>query len=89
MTVEERIEANANRLLWCVHVAGPDDVYAEPSHASAIAKADELNRAVWSRPNVPDDVTCFAYADIWPWSAEAHTEALITQAKDVARARRI
>lgn len=84
MTTEERIEANANRALWCVHVIGPDDLYAEPSHASAVASAEKLNRAVWSRDNAPDDVTCFAYADTWPWSSEAHAVALVEQAKEEA-----
>lgn len=32
MTTGERIEANANLTLWCVHVLGPDDVLAAPSH---------------------------------------------------------
>lgn len=78
MTVEERIEANANLALWCVHVIGPDDLYAEPSHAAAVANAEKLNRAVLGRSDTPGDVMCFAYADTWPWSAEAH-------AKDIER----
>jgi hypothetical protein len=75
-TVAERIEANADLVLWCVHVIGPDDVHAQPSHAHAVAKADELNRALWSRADGPDDLLCFAYADVWPWSAEAHAASL-------------
>lgn len=82
MITAERIEANANRALWCVHVIGPDDVYAEPTHAAAVAHAEKLNTAIWSRPNVPDDVTCFAFADVWPWSDEAHAEDLAKQAKE-------
>lgn len=86
MTVEERIETNANRALWCVHVIGPDDLYAESSHASAVAHADKLNRAVWGHDNAPADVTCFAYADTWPYSAEQHAEAMTKQAEEeVAR----
>ena len=79
MSIEEKIEANANRLLWCVHIAGPDDLYAEPTHASAVAKADEHNRMVWSRPNAPEDVCCFAYADVWPWEPAAHEDAMKKQ----------
>lgn len=75
--IADRIEANANRVLWCVHVIGPDDVYAESSHAQAVAKADELNRSVWSQDKAPEDVCCFAYADVWPWSAEEHAAALL------------
>lgn len=81
-TAEERMEANANRVLWCVHVIGPDDVYAEPSHASAVANADKLNRSLWSRPDAPDDVMCFAYADRWPWSEKSHAEAMKRQADE-------
>lgn len=84
MTVEETIEANANRVLWCVHVIGPDEVYAEPSHAAAVAAADKLNRAVWSRAGAPD-VTCFAYPDVWPWSKEAHAEDLAKQTEEERR----
>lgn len=84
MTTEERMEANANHMLWCVHVMGPDDVYAEATHASAVASATKLNNALWSRPDAPDDVICFAYADIWPWSADEHTKSLAMQAEDEA-----
>lgn len=87
MTPEERMEANANRVLWCVHVIGPDDVYAAPSHAAAVEQAGKLNQALWSRPNVPDDVTCFAFADTWPWSAEQHAEDMKRQAAEEATRR--
>jgi hypothetical protein len=39
MTTSERIEANANLTLWCVHVLGPDDVLAAPSHEAAAVHA--------------------------------------------------
>ena len=84
MTTEERMEANANRALWCVHVIGPDDVYAEPSHAAAIASAEKLNLSLWSRDNAPDDVICYAYADVWPWSAERHASDMKRRAEDEA-----
>lgn len=84
MTVEERMEANANRVLWCVHVIGPDDLYAEPSHASAVANAEKLNRSVWARDDAPADVTCFAYADTWPWGSDAHADAMKNQAEEEA-----
>lgn len=84
MTTEERMEANANRVLWCVHVIGPDDIYAEATHAAAVASAAKLNAALWSRQNAPDDVTCFAYADVWPYSAESHAESMRKQADDDA-----
>ena len=77
MTLEERIEANANLTLWCVHVAGPDDLYAEMTHAAAVARADELNRVVIHRgASDTEDVLCFAYADVWPYSREDHAKAM-------------
>lgn len=72
MTTAERIEANANLVLWCVHVLGSDDVMAAPSHLAAHTHAHELNKAMHSRPSTPADVLCFAYAAPWPHSAEDH-----------------
>lgn len=75
MTTGEKIEANANLVLWCVHVLGPDDVMAAPSHDAAVTHAHELNKALLGRVTA-DDVLCFAYAAPWPYSKEAHAEAL-------------
>lgn len=87
-TYEQRLEAIANLTLWCVSVVGPGDVYAEPSHASAVAKADELNHAVWANDRAPDrDILCFAYADIWPWSAESHAKDMQENAEREAAKR--
>jgi len=76
MTTGEKIEANANLALWCVHVLGPDDVIAAPSHLAAATHAHELNKAVFSRVGGPDDVLCFAYAAPWPHSAASHAESV-------------
>ena len=78
--IAARIEANANLVLWCVHVLGPDDVYAAASHADAVAEAAKLNDALWSRDNSPDDVLCFAFADMWPWSDDRHAADLASRA---------
>lgn len=77
MTTGEKIEANANLTLWCVHILGPDDVLAAPSHDAAVVHAHELNKALHSRASRPvDDVLCFAYAAPWPHSKEAHADAV-------------
>lgn len=76
MTTNEKIEANADLVMWCVHILGPDDVMAAPCHDAAFVHARELNKAVHGRPNSPDDVLCFAYPAPWPHSAEAHAESL-------------
>ncbi len=74
--MNDQIEANANLTKWCVHVLGPDDVIAAPTHADAVARADALNRAVLGREGAPNDVMCFAYAAPWPHSQESHAESV-------------
>jgi hypothetical protein len=76
MTIDDRIEANANLTLWCVHILGSDDVLAAPSHAAAVAHAHELNQAVFGSSVATDDVMCFAYAAPWPHSSKAHADDL-------------
>ena len=76
MTIAERIEKNANLVLWCVHVLGPDDVIAAPSHDAAVVHARELNKTLFSWASKADDVLCFAYAAPWPHSAESHAKSV-------------
>ena len=76
MTLGEKIEANANLTLWCVHVLGSDDVHAAPSHDAAAVHAHEMNKALHGRVRAPDDVLCFAYAAPWPYSPEEHAESV-------------
>lgn len=78
MTPKERAEANANLTLWCVHVLGPDDLHAMPTHEAAVMSAREMNYALYSKAatRTDDDVLCFAYAAPWPHSKEAHAGAL-------------
>lgn len=77
MTLNEKIEANADLTLWCVHILGPDDVLAAPCHEAAVVHARELNKAAHGRANAPADVLCFAYAAPWPHRPEAHAEAVM------------
>lgn len=81
MTVGEKIEANANLTLWCVHVLGHDDVMAAPSHDAAVVHARDMNKAVFGRLGTPNDVLCFAYAAPWPHSKESHADDLRTWLK--------
>jgi hypothetical protein len=82
VTLAEKIEANANLVLWCVHILGPDDVLAAPSHEAAAVHARELNKAVLSLRDTPIDVLCFAYAAPWPHSRADHAEAVKNWLKD-------
>lgn len=70
------IEENANLVKWCVHVIGPDDVLAAPSHDAAATHAHELNKAVFGFLRVPNDILCFAYAAPWPHGEADHAEAV-------------
>jgi len=67
----DRIEKNADLTLWCVHVLGPDDMYAAPSHADAVQKANQLNADFQSDFRFAD-ILCFAYAAPWPHSKAEH-----------------
>jgi hypothetical protein len=82
MTTGEKIEANANLVRWCVHILGPDDVIAAPSHDAAVTRAHEQNKALHGRVSVTDDVLCFAYAAPWPHSAESHAYDLKKQTEN-------
>jgi len=75
-TLKERIEANADLVLWCVHVLGPNDVHATPNHEAAVVQARELNKALFRKASPAHDVPCFAYAAPWPHSKEAHEDAI-------------
>lgn len=75
-TLGEKIEANANLTLWCVHIIGPDDVLAAPSHDAAVVHAHELNKTLHRRLGTPNDIMCFAYAAPWPHGVEAHAESV-------------
>ena len=76
MTTRENIEANANLALWCVHILGPDEVIAAPSHLAAETHAHELNKSIYSRAGPHDDVLCFAYAAPWPHGRKSHAAAV-------------
>ncbi len=76
MTLSEKIEANADLTLWCVHILGPDDVLAAPSHGAAEAHAHELNKSLHGHRTTEPDVLCFAYAAPWPHTPEGHAEEL-------------
>lgn len=82
MRLAEKIEENANLIPWCVHILGPDDVLAAPSHEAAVVHARELNKSIQKKYAGPNDVLCFAYAAPWPHDKEAHAEAVNNWLKD-------
>ena len=72
MSTGDKIEANANLTLWCVHILGSDDIIAAPSHGAAETHAHELNKAVFGRIGNTEDILCFAYAAPWPHDKLSH-----------------
>lgn len=73
--------------LWCVHIPGPDDLYAASSRGAADEHAFSLNEAIrkfWERhprtENDPTEESMTAVVVPWPWDAESH-------ARDVERYR--
>lgn len=74
--------------LWCMHVPGPDEVYAAPSREAAQQMCDNYNatlRRFWDRfPRCKapgDEEALIAVVAPWPWSAEAHAEAVTRSAE--------
>lgn len=68
------------RLLWCVHVTGPDDIIAMPTYEACIALCDKINGYVeriraahLDDPNWP---ITRAYPAPYPWSDEQYAAAL-------------
>ena len=69
--------------LWCVHVPGPDELWAEPSYAAAVATADRFNAMVRRKlaeqalgENDPPLASLLAVVTLWPGSAESHAAEL-------------
>ena len=66
---------NAAESLWCLHVVGPDDIFAMPSRDEAVRQAIALRAAIAEAVTVTG-VHCEPQAIEWPFSAQAHAEDL-------------
>lgn len=62
-------------VLWCVHVIGPDNVFAMASEEAAQLAATELNAAFAETVRVTN-IDCRAVAEPWPYSADSHAADL-------------
>jgi len=69
------LEIAAEPELWCLHILGPDDVYAAPSKAAAVSCAARFN-ARFGPIAAQNDVMCEAVVVPWPYSPESHAESL-------------
>lgn len=59
--------------LWCLHLRGPDEVFAAPSKAAAEEAADYVTRVLDTHP----EIRLSPVVVPWPYSAESHADSLI------------
>lgn len=88
---------HARSKLWCVHIAGPDDVVAVDSYHHAVETCRVLNASWgavyknmgWGSNFDPSDEfapRCFAVPMIWPHDAPGHADGLQSPSDDYADA---
>lgn len=63
-------------VLWCVHVIGPDDLYAFPTLAAAQENAKALTAFMERQPKSIHDPICIPVVTVWPHSPESHAADL-------------
>lgn len=85
-------EKTTNETLWCVHIPGPDDLYAAVNRGEAQRHADALNRAIRryfeQNPRTENDASeesMTALVIPWPWDTESHTRDAIRWVKAECR----
>ena len=85
-TKEERLARSRAKLLWCVHILGPDDLVAHESYEAAEKHATELNDYMHDPANLPDlDVMCLSIVAMWTGSAEEHAAEVIKTTAEMAK----
>lgn len=62
--------------LWAVHVVGPNDLIAMPSHEVAVSEAAAMNVAFAMLPKGEYAPQVRAVVEPWPYSAAAHADEL-------------
>lgn len=78
MTKEDRLTRDRAKILWCVHVLGPDDLIAKASYDEAEKHATELRDFMYG-PAMPFGEfapMCLPIVAMWPYSVDAHAKAL-------------
>ncbi len=85
-TKEERLDRARGKLLWCVHILGPDDLVAHESYAAAEKHANELNDYMHDPDKPPDlDVMCLSIVAVWTGSAEEHAAEVVKTKAEMAK----
>ena len=59
--------------LWCVHIIGPDDLYAAPSKAEAEERVAAQNDWINNDPKLRDS-GIQAEVLLWPYTPASHAE---------------
>ena len=68
--------------LWCVHIAGPDELHAAPDYWTALGWAADLNAFMVKRAAAEQWAAdenwprVQAIVQPWPWTSEQHAESL-------------
>lgn len=73
---KEILEAQRAKILWCVHVLGPDELHAMPNYEVAEQHAAKLIEAIYNERTAALDVLCLPIVAPWPHSAKTHAKAL-------------
>lgn len=86
LTVEQQdiLTKHRAKVLWCVHVLGPDELHAMPDYATAEKNVADLIAALYTPRTAGLDVLCLPIVAPWPWTAEAHREELKKRAWEPA-----
>lgn len=81
-TIQKRVEAHANELLWAADIIGPDKIWAIPSHAEAVSWSDSLNAHTNAKECKKFNPLCFAYPIPWDRSADKHVTDMDEEAAE-------
>lgn len=73
---KEMLTAQRAKMLWCVHVLGPDELHAMPSYEAAEKNVEELIAYLFTERASKLNVLCLPVVATWPYSAEEHRKAL-------------
>lgn len=70
--VQAALTRDRAKILWCVHVLGPDELHAMPSYDAAEQNVRDLIATLYTPKMIALDVMCLPIVAPWPYSADAH-----------------
>jgi hypothetical protein len=81
-TIRAALDAARAKVLWCMHVLGPDDLHAARSYDDAQRMVDDLTAHLVARGYIGGDVFILPIVAVWPYSAQQHAAAVEAAAKE-------